>query len=166
MEFRALDKGDDRTRFCCGHPALDAFFRRYAGQNQFRHQIGVTYVLVDDNHIAAYVTVAAHSLQLPKEIRGRIPYAQLPVLLIARLAVDRSHKGGGLGRRLLRECATLAEEQAEKFGCFGLATHAKPDATAFYQRFGFIPLGPPEADGSQLHFLSLQQIRAARGPRR
>ena len=47
MEFRILRKDDDRSRFTCGNEVLDEFFRRYAGQNQFRHQIGVTYVLVE-----------------------------------------------------------------------------------------------------------------------
>ncbi len=91
MDFRTLCKGDDRSQFSCGVPALDTFFRRYAGQNQFRHQIGVTYILTDDDGIGGYATVAAHSLRLPPEVRGRIPYEQLPVLLIARLAVSEHH---------------------------------------------------------------------------
>ena len=73
MEFRALRREDDRSQFECGHPALDTFFRRFAKQNQFRHQIGVTYVLIDDNEIAGYVTVAAHSLQWPPTASGVPP---------------------------------------------------------------------------------------------
>jgi len=166
MEFRALQKKDDRSQFRCGHPALDAFFRRFAKQNQFRHQIGVTYVLIEDKEIGGYVTVAAHSLRLPAGVRGRIPYEQLPVLLIARLAVSERHQKQGLGKRLLVESIDLAMEQARRFGCVGLATDAKPDAIAFYQRYGFFPLADPKADGTQLHFLSLRHVHSVRSKRR
>jgi predicted N-acetyltransferase YhbS len=161
MEFRVLKREDDRTRFQCGQQDLDTFFRRYAGQNQFRHQIGVTYILVEGQDIAGYVTVSAHSVRLPPEVRRKLPYDQLPVLLIARLAVSEEHQNRGLGKRLLRECAYLAMEQAEKFGCYGLATHAKPEAVDFYRKYGFTSLSDPDEGGTQLHFLSLRHIRSS-----
>jgi hypothetical protein len=45
---RRLEPRDDRTRFRSGNVDLDRFFARYAGQNQFRHHIGTTYVAVDE----------------------------------------------------------------------------------------------------------------------
>lgn len=160
MQFRPLRKEDDRSRFSCGNADLDTFFRRFAGQNQFRHQIGVTYVLTDDDGIAAFVTVAAHSLRLPEGQRGSLPDYQLPVLLIARLGVDAARAGQGLGKRLLRECCALAVEQSERFGCVGLATDAKAEAVEFYQRFGFAAVADPTERGSQLFFLSLRHFLA------
>jgi predicted N-acetyltransferase YhbS len=160
MEFRLLRKEDDRSRFTCGNADLDTFFRRFAGQNQFRHQIGVTYVLVDESGVAAFVTVAAHSLKLPDGQRGSLPDFQLPVLLIARLAVDQRHAGQGVGKRLLRECCSLAVEQSERFGCVGLATDAKLDAGPFYQRFGFSPIAVRTDRSTQLHFLALRHFLA------
>jgi len=161
MEFRKLRRSDDRSRFRCGNDDLDTFFRQFAGQNQFRHQIGVTYVLVEQSEILGYSTVAAHSLSLPPEHRGSVPYERLPVLLVARLAVGSEHTGKGLGKRLLRECALLALEQADRVGCVGLATKAKEEAIPFYRRFGFVELAEPGADGTQLHFLSARRIRQA-----
>jgi GNAT superfamily N-acetyltransferase len=167
VEFRSLRKEDDRSRFSCGNGDLDTFFRRFAGQNQFRHQIGVTYVFADASGVAAFVTVAAHSLKLPDGQRGSLPDYQLPVLLIARLGVDAGRSGQGLGKRLLRECCALAVEQSERFGCVGLATDAKADAVEFYRRFGFTPLADPTERGTQLHFLALRHFLAevkARSP--
>lgn len=46
VEVRRLEPHDDRTRFRSGNVELDRFFLRYAGQNQFRHHIGTTYVAV------------------------------------------------------------------------------------------------------------------------
>lgn len=160
MEFRPLRKGDDRSRFSCGNADLDTFFRRFAGQNQFRHQIGVSYVLVEDAGIAAFVTVASHSLKLPDDQRGSLPDYQLPVVLIARLAVDSAYAGQGHGKRLLRECCFLAVHQSELVGCVGLATDAKAEAIPFYQRFGFVPVADRSERGTQLHFLATRHFLA------
>jgi GNAT superfamily N-acetyltransferase len=161
MEFRRLRKDDDRTRFSCGDDDLDTFFRRYASQNQFRHQIGVTHVLADGSDIGAFVSVAAHSLQLPEGARASLPRYPLPVLLIARLAVSRVHQGQGLGRRLLRECCTIAEKMSEDLGCVGIATDAKAHAVTFYERFGFTPLADVNGHGTRLYFLPLRHALGA-----
>ena len=58
MEIRALRPSDNRSVFQCGDEALDRFFHRYAGQNQFRHHLGVTYVAVDGDRILGFATVA------------------------------------------------------------------------------------------------------------
>ena len=54
MEIRALRESDDRSQFQSGEADLDRFLRKYAGQNQFRHHIGTTYVAVEGNRIAGY----------------------------------------------------------------------------------------------------------------
>jgi len=41
MQIRALSESDDRSRFRSGDPDLDRFLQRFAGQNQFRHYVGV-----------------------------------------------------------------------------------------------------------------------------
>ena len=52
MEIRALRESDDRSAFQSGDPDLDRFLRKYAGQNQFRHHIGATYVAVERDRVA------------------------------------------------------------------------------------------------------------------
>ena len=58
IEVRILKPSDDRTRFRSGNTDLDRFFVRYAGQNQFRHHIGTTYVAVENNSIKGFATVS------------------------------------------------------------------------------------------------------------
>jgi Zn-dependent oligopeptidase len=55
LQVRRLLKADDRSQFHCGDPDLDRFFHRYAGQNQFRHHIGTTFVAVREgfSHVFA-----------------------------------------------------------------------------------------------------------------
>jgi hypothetical protein len=72
MEIRALRPSDDRSGFRSGDEALDRFLNRYAGQNQFRHYIGVTYVAVDAGRILGFATVAPRHVDvedLPERAR-------------------------------------------------------------------------------------------------
>lgn len=143
VEVRLLRPSDDRTRFQSGDPDLDRFFIRYAGQNQFRHHIGITYVAVDQDVISGFVTVSASSIEirdLPSETKKGLPQYPLPVLRLARLAVDQTTKGQGIGNDLLRSVFYLALEMRRTVGCFGVVVDAKPDAVGFYTRFGFEPI--------------------------
>lgn len=140
IEIRRLRASDDRTGFCAGDPDLDRFFLRYAGQNQFRHHIGTTYVAVDDGTIKGFATIAASSIEiehLPGQKKDRLPQYPLPVLRLARMAVDRSARGQGIGNDLLRAVFSIASEMSRTVGCIGVVVDAKPDAVAFYARFGF-----------------------------
>ena len=143
MEIRALRQTDDRTRFRSGDTDLDRFFQAYAGQNQFRHHIGTTYVAVEGRDVCGYLTVAAGSIEiddLPTAARRRLPGYPLPILRVARLAVDVGFQGSGVGRELLRFALGLALRMRTDYGCVGVVVDAKPVAVPFYLRFGFAPL--------------------------
>jgi GNAT superfamily N-acetyltransferase len=64
----------------------------------------------------------------------------VPVLRLARLAVDKRAMGRGVGSLLLRAMILLAQQLALDVGCLGLVVDAKADAVAFYERLGFINL--------------------------
>lgn len=141
VEIRPLQPGDDRSRFQSGDAALDLYFHRYAGQNQFRHHVGVTYVAVEAGCILGFTTVSAASLDADDLPGGRrMPPYPLPILRIARLAVARDARGLGLGAALLRFCIELAEQMRDEVGCVGLVVDAKEGARSFYDRYGFVEL--------------------------
>jgi GNAT superfamily N-acetyltransferase len=144
LTVRRLTPEDDRSAFRSGNADLDRFFARYAGQNQFRHHIGTTYVAVDDaSRIVGFATVAASELAphtMPAPSRKRLPSYRVPVLRLARLAVDERAQGQGVGQFLLRAVLVLAQEMATSLGCIGLVVDAKPDAVAFYEKLGFLRL--------------------------
>lgn len=141
---RRLRPDDDRAKFRSGDVELDRFFARYAGQNQFRHHIGTTYVVTDeDGAIVGFATIAASELtvaNLSATKRRRLPAYPLPVLRLARLAVDREARGRGIGRALLQAVFALAHKMAVDMGCVGVVVDAKPDAVAFYRKLGFVVL--------------------------
>lgn len=149
VEIRQLTPLDDRSEFSSGHAALDQFFRKYAGQNQFRLRIGTTYIAVAGGRIIGYVTVAAGTIEparIAPLVRG-LPAYQAPVLRLARMAVERSAQGSGLGRGLLHFACKLAVQMSVDLGCVGLVVDAKPEAVGFYERFGLHHLTTePNAD--------------------
>jgi GNAT superfamily N-acetyltransferase len=140
VEIRRLRPSDDRSRFRSGDPDLDRFLRTYAGQNQFRHHLGVTYVAVEEGDVLGYLTVAPGGIEiddLPASVRKGLPRYPLPVLRLARLAVDSRARGHRLGEQLLRFALGLAATMAQDYGCLGVAVDAKPGSEAFYSRYGF-----------------------------
>ncbi len=144
IEIRPLTREDDRSGFSCGHPDLDRFFEHYAGQNQFKLHLAVTYVALVEARVVGFATVAASSIEragVPNlRLRRRLPAYPLPVLRLARLGVDVRAQGFGIGRALLRQVLHPSVEQRERTGCIGVVTDAKADAVAFYERLGFAAL--------------------------
>lgn len=143
VRVRRLEPRDDRSGFRSGNIDLDRFFQRYAGQNQFRHHIGTTYVAVQGGYIVGFATVSSGEMvaeKLTKTVRRRLPAYPLPILRLARLAVDERFQGHGIGRLLLRATLELALELRGRVGCIGVIVDAKPDAIAFYFALGFKPI--------------------------
>ena len=143
-EIRPLARDDDRSGFSCGHADLDRFFEHYAGQNQFKLHLAVTYVAVVAARVAGFATVAASSLERASapnaRQRRRLPSDPLPVLRLARLGVDTRAQGLGLGKALLRQVLGLAVQQRDHVGCVGVVADAKPEAVSFYETLGFTSL--------------------------
>jgi len=173
VRVRRLESRDDRTEFRSGNIDLDRFFQRYAGQNQFRHHIGTTYVAIQGDRIVGFVTVSSGEMvaeKLAKSLRRRLPAYPLPILRIARLAVDERFQGHGIGRLLLRAMLELALEIRDRVGCTGVVVDAKPDAVTFYSSLGFAPIdlmGGALGDRPEpvAMFLPIAQVAAAKDAR-
>jgi len=171
MEIRPLREADDRAGFQSGDPDLDRFFRLFAGQNQFRHHIGVTYVGVEGGRILGFATIAAGHVEiedLPISARRKLPHYPLPIIRFARLAVDESAQGQGTGAQLLRFVLKLAVRMASDFGCIGVMVDAKRDAIDFYSKYGFVGAAAVEGQSdirpqTTMMFLSLREIEDGRG---
>jgi len=172
MEIRSLRASDDRSAFHSGDVALDRFFHRYAGQNQFRHHLGVTYVAAEDDRILGFATVAPRHIDiedLPERLRKKLPRYPIPVLGLARLAVDASARSLGLGSQLLRFVLQLAVKLADEVGCAGVVVDAKPGAIEFYARYGFTAFDALEGQSdarpqTTMMWLPLQAIEHATQP--
>jgi GNAT superfamily N-acetyltransferase len=161
FNIEPLTRGHDRTSFDCGEPALNEFIKRHARQNQDRG-IGRTYVAAeaDGTPVFGFYTIASasiHPVDLPEPERRRLPRYRVPMVQLARLAVDSSATGQGLGESLLYHALQLATHVADRIGVFGVEVYAKHEtAAAFYHRFGFVRL-----EDDRLHlYLPIPTARA------
>jgi GNAT superfamily N-acetyltransferase len=138
----ALEKGHDVSAFDCGVQRLNDYLQKYALTNH-QNRSARTYVAVRDEQVVGYYTLAAGSVdreETPRRVaqgQGQYP---VPVILLARLAVDISERGHGLGGGLLKDAILRAAQAADVIGVRALLTHAKDEAArAFYEHFGFEP---------------------------
>ena len=137
-----LTKDHDRDSFDCGVPALNEYLKKYALQNQKKHAAR-TYVATRGNRIVGYYSLAYGSVSLeeaPQNVKSGLPRHPIPVILLARLAVDSSEQGRGLGTALLKDALLRTIQAAEIAGLRAMLVHAKDDAAkSFYEKVGFEP---------------------------
>lgn len=129
-------------RFDSGVSALDDWLR---GTATVAAAAGTaaTWVLCRGKTVVGYYALAMGSVergQAPSRLSRGQP-DPLPVLLLARLALDRSEHGSGLGADLLRDALVRAVAGAHHYGARALVVDAIDDrAASFYRHHGFLPL--------------------------
>jgi GNAT superfamily N-acetyltransferase len=131
---RKLTSADVREGFDSGAPELDEWLARYSWQNQ-RANNAVTYVSVLDERVVGYYAIAVASVasEAAPERVGKGAPRQVPCLLLARLAVDRSMQGFGLGRGLLADALKRTVGLADSVGIRALLVHSRDEtAREFY----------------------------------
>jgi GNAT superfamily N-acetyltransferase len=167
VTIRRLEEFDEVENFDCGDEPPNNYLRRHAWTNQEKVSIGVTYVAVDESAphaVLGYFTLATSSVPrdrlLKKYVRGLPPY-DLPLILLARLAVDRRFSGRGLGHALISEALKITLRVADEVGCRCLITDAFSDKAGWCARYGFLPLEGASATGPQRMFLDVRTIRRA-----
>lgn len=154
-----LAETHDLGAFDCAVPVLNNYLRKFALQNQ-RNQSARTYVATRGACVVGYFTLAAGSArreETPVRVAKGLAAHPVPVILLARLAVDVAEKGKGLGTGLLKDALLRSVHAAEIIGCRAVMVHAKDAAAgAFYQHFGF---EPAPSDPFRLYLL-MKDIKA------
>ena len=167
VTIRRLEEFDELESFDCGDEPLNNYLKRHAWTNQEKSSIGVTYVAIEESMpriVLGYFTLATSSIprdSLPKKhVRG-LPSYDLPLILLARLAVDKRFSGKGLGHALISEAIKIVLRVANEVGCRCIITDAYRDKVDWYARYGFIPVEGATENGPQKMFLDVRTIRAA-----
>ena len=145
--------------FDSGESVLHDWLRRRARANQ-ASGASRTYVVCEGTRVVAYYALASGAIAqaaAPGGFRRNIP-DPIPVVVLARLAVDRNYQGRGLGRALFRDAARRVAHAADTIGIRGMMAHAiSEEAQKFYVALGFDPC-PAEA---MTLVVTLRDIRGA-----
>lgn len=135
----------DRSAFDCGDRSLNEFLRRFSGQ-YMRRNLARTYVAVVAGRprVCGYYSLASGAVRfedVPEQDRRRLPRHPVPIARLARLAVDRSEQGRGLGELLLGDAMRRVWSISHELGIAAVAVEAiNEPARAFYVRYGFVEL--------------------------
>lgn len=137
-----LGKQHDRTRFSCGQPALDDWFRQRAIQDEKRNVARVFVAFDRDLGVVGFYSLSSFTLalqDLPEEIARKLPrYDAIPAALIGRLARDERVRGQGLGGLLIADATRRILGASRSLAVFAIVVDAKDDAAiSFYESFGF-----------------------------
>jgi len=128
--------------FDCGREELNRYLLRYAWTNQ---QAGAaqTYLGLVGDAVVGYHTLAVGQVTregAPERLTKGLARHPVPIMLLARLAIDRRWQGQGIGKALLKDAMQRTLQAADIAGIRAFAVHAKDEeARNFYLKFDFIP---------------------------
>lgn len=137
-----LGRKDIRDSFTCGVASLDTWLVQHAPSADAAGSAR-TYVVIDEEQerVVGYYALTVASLER-EEATGRaskgMPRHAIPAMLLARLAVDESVQGAGVGATLLADAMQRTLLVAEEAGIRLFLVHAlDEEARSFYLRYGF-----------------------------
>lgn len=138
-----LNKDHETQGFDCGNAALNEWLIRFAWTNNQANSAR-TFVVCDDLKVAGYYSLAVGSVEyddvLPR-IRKELARHPVPVVILARLAVDAGYKGYGMGKGLLRDALLRILNISGQVGIRAVLVNAKTeDVRIFYEKYGFEPM--------------------------
>lgn len=140
--IRKLGAGDRVDAFDCGEPALNQFLHRFALVNQSANS-AQTYICSLGDSVVGFYSLAVGSVDpqaAPPRASKGLARHPVPVMILARLAVDRDHQRKRLGQALLRDALLRTAQAADIAGIRWLLVHAKDDAARrWYLSWEFEP---------------------------
>ena len=156
--FEKLTRDHIIEGFDCGKEPLNRFVIRNALQNQ-QANASQTYLLLTGGQIAGYHTLVGELTyaEAAERVKKGLARHPVPVMLLARLAVDRNWQGRGIGPALLKDAMLRTLQAADIAGIRAFVVHAKDEeARSFYQHFDFTP---SPSDPMHLYIL-VKDVRA------
>jgi predicted GNAT family N-acyltransferase len=162
MTIQKLETIHIKNDFNCGYDLLDNYLKRQANQD-IKRKLSSCNVLVDEQNIVkGYYTLSANSIRkedLPEDLSKKLPpsYSDLPVVLLGRIAIDKSMQGKGFGEILLFDALKKCLDLSNEMGILAVIVDPIDEkAVSFYKSYGFIEL--PTSDKMFLTMKTIAQL--------
>ena len=153
-----LAVGHEVDGFDCGKEELNRFLKRFALAGQQANS-AQTYVAARGKRVVGYYSLAVGGVEheaAPERVSKGLARHMIPVMVLARLAIDRHEQGQGLGKGLLKDALRRTAAAADIAGIRALFVTAKDDdARRFYEHYNF---DPSPADPHEL-FLVMKDLK-------
>lgn len=138
---RPITDSDLTVSFNCGVKSLNVWLQRQALKSNIRGT-AKTYVVTDNqtNEVVGYYAIAMGSVSRDSAFSSlkRNSPNPIPMVVLARLAVDERYQGKGIAIGLLQDCMLRSVAAMEVVGGAGILVHALDEqARTFYTKFGF-----------------------------
>ncbi len=146
LKKELLQKSFVRKNFDCGVDVLNNYLKFQASQD-VKKKLSVCFAFVEAKVVKGYYTLSSSSIpfkDVPPKFSKKFPlsYTHIPVILLGRLAVDKTCKGKGYGEYLLIDALKESYQVSkEKIGAVAVIVEpVNNDAKMFYNKYGFIEL--------------------------
>ena len=130
----------DFSEFVSGEISLDSWLQRHARHAEAAGSAR-TFVTSDGKRVVDFYSLTIGQVQpddaTKRLLKGQPAGRPVPVIVLARLAVDREHQRHGLGRSLLQDALLRCDQVSDSVGVRAVVAHTLPEATGFYDCFGF-----------------------------
>lgn len=157
-----LADSHDTSRFDCGNAALNDWIRTTAAKSEGRSARCT--VVCEGESVAGYYALATGAVahdgsgprtqRAPRVLRAKLPDLT-PVIVLARLAVDKAWQGRGIGKGLLKDALARTLAASRIIGARAVIVHAIDDeAVRLYAAYGFRPF-PGE---TRMMFLAMETV--------
>lgn len=132
----------DSSDFCCLEPALTEYLSGRGAARDMETRQAAVYVLLEGETVMGYYTLSAASIDrrsFSARLKRELPYPQVAVTLLGRVAVHERLRGQGVGQALILHALKQAERHSRAVASYAVVLDAKNEkVAALYERLGFI----------------------------
>ncbi len=138
--FQTITPDLDLGSFTCKDEDLESYLKDDALKNQL-NRFSVTRIAYFRDIPVGYFTLLNDIItkkEIPWRKQPRYRYSEYPAVKIARLATHGDFERNGIGTLMLTRSVAIAIKLSEHVGCRFITVDSKPEATGFYEKFGFL----------------------------
>jgi GNAT superfamily N-acetyltransferase len=173
LSLEHYNEHDIPDSFDCGNKSPNEFIKTEEVKRFETELLGCSNIILLDKSVVGFYTISNGSLRLSDfdqkrhdSVFGSLPIAEIPAILVGRLAVIQEKQKYGIGRFVIGEIVRYAFRCVDHCAVRLLVLHAERESSGFYRKMGFrdVPesrkeMARAEATGRRTMYLDLKKIK-------